>query len=97
MTAEQSLAAIQKAQSFLAHLVQFDAAEMEKPLRQLAADLSLKAGQLFTIIRNAVTGKEVTPPLFGSIEAIGRTETLKRLERAEDVLRDYIAAQAPPA
>ncbi|HNT74088.1 MAG TPA: glutamate--tRNA ligase [Anaerolineae bacterium] len=97
MTAEQSLAAIQQTQSFLAHLVQFDAAEMEKPLRQVAAELNLKAGQLFTIIRNAVTGKEVTPPLFGIIEAIGRATTLKRLERAEDVLRDYLAAQTQPA
>ena len=43
-------------------------------MRQLATDLGLKAGQLFSIVRNAVTGKKVSPPLFGSIEALGRDE-----------------------
>ena len=53
----------------------------------------MKAGQLFSIVRNAVTGKEVSPPLFGSIEALGRAETLKRLEVAEEVLKAYLNDQ----
>ncbi|MGC9349326.1 MAG: glutamate--tRNA ligase [Anaerolineae bacterium] len=90
MTAQESLAAIQAVQRLMAKLVQFNAEAMEQPMRDLADELGLKAGQLFGIVRNAVTGKKVSPPLFGSIEAVGRPRTLKRLENAEDVLAAYI-------
>jgi len=94
MTAAQSLEAIQHTQALLAGLVHFTDEAMEGPMRQLATDLGLKAGQLFTIVRNAITGKKVSPPLFGSIEALGRTKTLRRLEVAEEVLVQHIAAEA---
>ena len=88
MTVQQSLTAIQAVQHLLCNLVQFTAEEMEAPMRALAAELELKAGQLFGIVRNAVTGKQVSPPLFGSLQAVGRERTLRRLEIAERVLRD---------
>ncbi len=90
MTAVQSLEAICRVQALLAGAAHFEAEALEMPMRQLADDLGLKAGQLFSIVRNAVTGKEVSPPLFGSIEALGRAKTLKRLECAEEVLVGYI-------
>ncbi|HSQ38966.1 MAG TPA: glutamate--tRNA ligase, partial [Anaerolineales bacterium] len=93
MTAEQSLEAIRRVQALLAGAAHFEALALEMPMRQLADDLGLKAGQLFGIVRNAVTGKEVSPPLFGSIEALGRAKTLKRLEVAEEVLMKHIQAQ----
>lgn len=93
MTAEESLEAIRQAQQLLGDLVQFTAEEMEAPMRELAKELGLKAGQLFGILRNAITGKQVSPPLFGSIQAVGRTRTLKRLEKAEEVLLDYLKTQ----
>jgi len=62
-------------------------------MRELATTLGLKVGQLFGIIRNAVTGKKVSPPLFGSIQALGLAQTLKRLGNAEDVLVAHIAAE----
>lgn len=94
MTAAQSLNALREVRNLFAHLVQFDAEAMEAPMRQLAKDLGLKAGQIFTIVRNAVTAKRVTPPLFGSIDAIGRVRTLKRLENAEQVLSAHIEKSA---
>ena len=92
MTADESLAAILGAQRLLGSLIQFSADAMEEPMRALAVELGLKAGQLFGLVRNAVTGKTVSPPLFGSIQAVGRERTLKRLETAEHVLVAYIAA-----
>lgn len=86
MTAEQSLQAIQEVQKLLAGSLSFTAQAMEGPMRELAERLGLKPGQLFGIVRNAITGKSVTPPLFGTMEAIGRAETLKRLETAEEIL-----------
>ncbi len=92
MTAEESASALRAVQHLLGSLVQFTADAMEAPMRSLAAELGLKAGQLFSIVRNAVTGKEVSPPLFGSIQAVGRERTLRRLEVAEQVLLTHIEA-----
>ncbi|HEY89703.1 MAG TPA: glutamate--tRNA ligase [Thermoflexia bacterium] len=93
MTPLESLEAVQAMQTVLSNLVNFDAATMEPPLRQLAQDLGLKAGQLFNIMRVATSNKRVAPPLFGSIEAIGRKRTLQRLSRAEEALTQLIASE----
>ncbi len=90
MTAEQSLDTLMAVEKLLASLPDFTGEAMEGPLRQLAADLGLKVGQVFTIIRNCVTGKKVSPPLFGSMQALGREQTLKRLERGKEILEDYL-------
>jgi len=93
MTAETSLEAICKVQRVLRESVPFDAEAIEGPMRELATTLGLKVGQLLGIVRNAVTGKKVSPPLFGSIQALGLERTLKRLEKAEEVLFAHIAAE----
>jgi glutamyl-tRNA synthetase len=90
MNADESLHAIQATQRVLRESLQFDAAAIEPALRDLADKLGVKAGQLFGIIRTAVTGKRVSPPLFGSLQAVGREETLKRLENAEEVLQEHL-------
>ncbi len=54
----------------------------EGGMRQLAADLGMKAGDLFMILRVAVTGSAVSPPLFECIEVLGKAETLSRVETA---------------
>ena len=58
----------------------------EPPLRALADELGLKAGQLFGILRVAVTGQKVSPPLFESMEIIGQEKVLERLRRAISIL-----------
>ncbi len=90
MTAGESLEAIRRVQRLFSGLVQFTPEAMEQPMRDLADEMDLKAGQLFGIVRTAVTGKRVSPPLFGSIQAVGRERTLKRLEAAEQALIAYI-------
>jgi glutamyl-tRNA synthetase len=86
LDAAGSLAALQAAHRLLATLP-FREEELEPPMRKLAVDLGLKAGQLFGILRVAVTGKDVAPPLFGSLVAVGRERTLARIETAEGSLR----------
>jgi len=58
----------------------------EEPLRTLAENLGLKVGQLFGIIRVAVTGQKVSPPLFDSMEIIGKEKTLERIDQAIKML-----------
>jgi glutamyl-tRNA synthetase len=86
MDEASSLAALQQVRNLLAQLPGFEDTPMEQAMRALADQLQLKPKQLFTIVRNAVTGKDVTPPLFGTICVIGRDTTLQRLDRAIDVL-----------
>ncbi len=58
------------------------AAEIEKELRWLADQSDLKPKKAFQPVRAAVTGTLVSPPLFESLEILGREETLKRLQKA---------------
>jgi glutamyl-tRNA synthetase len=68
----------------------FQADELEPPLRALADERGWKAGDLFMAIRVAVTGRTATPPLFETLAALGRPRVLARLEAA-------LAALAAPA
>jgi len=67
----------------------FDALEtepLEISLRALAEDLGLKVGQLFGILRVAVTGQRVSPPLIETMEILGKKLVLKRLEQAIELI-----------
>jgi glutamyl-tRNA synthetase len=48
--------------------------------------LGVKVGDLFSLVRVAVTGKRVTPPLFESMEILGRGECAERMRNAVAVL-----------
>ncbi len=60
--------------------------ELEVALRALAAQSGMKAGDLFSLVRVAVTGRRVTPPLFESMEIVGRERCLGRLRAAAALL-----------
>ena len=55
---------------------------LEAAIRPLAEELGVKAGDLFGLVRVAVTGKTATPPLFETMEILGRQTTLQRLRVA---------------
>jgi glutamyl-tRNA synthetase len=73
---------LQEARTILAQLEPFEAVQIEESLRALAERLELKPREAFQPIRVAVTGSNVSPGLFESIELLGRDETLARLARA---------------
>jgi glutamyl-tRNA synthetase len=58
------------------------AEEIEGVLRALQAERELSSNHAFQPIRAAVTGTLVSPPLFESIELLGRERTLARLRAA---------------
>jgi glutamyl-tRNA synthetase len=55
-------------------------------MRALAEQLGLKAGQLFGILRVAVTGRTISPPLFETMEVIGKETVLVRIQQAIELL-----------
>lgn len=58
---------------------------LEAALRALAEQLEVGFGKLAQPVRVAVTGTTVSPPLFGTLELIGRERTLARLARAAEL------------
>jgi glutamyl-tRNA synthetase len=60
----------------------FSHEELERSLRAAAQELKIKAGQMFQPIRVAVTGRKNSPPLFETLQVLGRERTLARIEQA---------------
>jgi len=79
---QEAARALAAALERLRGLGEWTAEALEGVLRPLAADLGLKTGDLFMLLRVAATGRTVTPPLFQSLELLGRERTLARLEAA---------------
>jgi glutamyl-tRNA synthetase len=74
---------LQAAETALKDVTAWEEASIDAALRGALIDgLGLKPRQAFGPVRVAVTGRRVAPPLFGSIELLGRERTLARLARA---------------
>jgi glutamyl-tRNA synthetase len=88
MTRESTLNALDVSRERLSKLASFDAGSLEALLRPLAEELGLKTGQLFGALRTAVTGKVATPPLFQTMEVLGRERCLNCIKAARDGLHN---------
>jgi glutamyl-tRNA synthetase len=86
MDKASTLKAIEVSLNKLKQLNPFDETSLETLLRPLAAELGLKAGQLFSVLRTAVTGELATPPLFQTMAVLGRERCVKRLAAALEKL-----------
>jgi len=87
MSPAESAAALQRAYDLLAGLPELTLESAEPPMRALAEALALQPGQLFGIVRVAVTGQKVSPPLFESMHIIGREKVLERIKNALALLQ----------
>ncbi|HEX6077587.1 MAG TPA: glutamate--tRNA ligase [Micromonosporaceae bacterium] len=67
----------------LSALSSWDAASIEDALKSALVDgLGLKPRKAFAPVRVALTGRTVSPPLYESMELLGRDRVLDRLRRA---------------
>jgi glutamyl-tRNA synthetase len=66
--------------------VAWDADSLKSALEEVGARYELKLGKVQAPVRVAVTGRTVGPPLFESLELLGRDEVLRRLSAASDRL-----------
>lgn len=79
---EQTIAEFEKVE-------QWNVESIEKVIRSLQEVQDWKRGQYFMMIRIAVTGKKATPPLFETIEVLGKELTLSRLRQALASINNY--------
>ena len=73
---------LEEARQVLAEVTPFTHDSLERALRARAEALGVKAGQFFGPIRVAVCGRNVAPPLFGTLEVLGRERVLSRIAQA---------------
>jgi glutamyl-tRNA synthetase len=79
MDAQRTLKGLGEAQAVLSAQPEWEAPLLEHAARELVASLGLKPGQLFASLRVAVTGRTVSPPLFETMEVLGRQRSLERI------------------
>ncbi len=84
-TAEET-ASLLKAVHPALEISEFTQEKIEEMLRRLVSELDVKAGQLFQPIRVAVCGRKAAPPLFETLEALGKTWSLNRIRNAITLL-----------
>ena len=86
LDAQQSAEIARQSYEILASLPDLSHEAAEPPMRDYVEKSGFSASQVFGILRVAVTGQKVSPPLFESMEVIGREKVLQRLQSAVQIL-----------
>jgi nondiscriminating glutamyl-tRNA synthetase len=81
--------ALERAREIVTELdaADFAADVLEDRFRAAATELGVKPGDLFKPIRVALTGRTISPPLFASMELLGRDRCQARIDEALAKLR----------
>jgi len=79
--AAMALKALTRAKEVLPN-TEFTHDPLDHALRAAAQELGLKAGQMFQPIRVAVCGRKNAPPLFETLQVLGKETTLERIDEA---------------
>jgi len=74
-----TLGAVRK---LLQDLGDWQEADLEKALRQFVQDCGWTNKELFSLLREVLTGQAATPPLFAIMEALGRERVLERIQKS---------------
>ncbi|HNM97843.1 MAG TPA: glutamate--tRNA ligase, partial [Marmoricola sp.] len=78
---DEGLAIVKAARDGLAELSEWTTAAIEGSLRHSLLDtMGLKPRVAFGPVRVAITGRRISPPLFESMELLGREASLARLD-----------------
>jgi glutamyl-tRNA synthetase len=73
---------LREARAALEPLDPFDVERVERALRELVERLGVKPKEVYQPIRVAISGTTVSPGIFESVAALGRDETLARIDAA---------------
>ena len=60
---------------------EWKAEEIGRTMQELAENEKVKPGEFFMLLRVAITGKKVSPPLNESMEILGKKECLERVKK----------------
>ena len=82
MEGQRTAALLEAAREALADADGFEPVDVEAALKPLPGRLDVKPGKLYQPLRVAVTGTTVSPGIFETLAALGRDESLARVEAA---------------
>jgi len=86
MTQDESIAVAENLLYVLGQIDDWDLEIIEKRVKALMEEASLTPKQLFSYLRNAISGQSVTPPLFECMVVMGKEKVTQRLEKAKEML-----------
>jgi len=82
----RSIRALARGAQALRALGTFDAVSVKAAIEGVAAELGWKVKPVTLVIRAAVTGRKVGPPLYESLELLGKERSIARLAHAQELL-----------
>lgn len=85
----EAIKALQASLARVGGLESWDAGSLEAIFRPLAEELGLKTSVFFSLLRVAITGRKAAPPLFQTMEVLGRERCVKRLQTAVEKLYTF--------
>jgi glutamyl-tRNA synthetase len=94
LSVQESSKVLQMAVRSIESIDRFEIPNIENVLRKMVEELGLSAGQVFGILRMAVTGQVVSPPLFESMHIIGKETVLERLNMAYTALTNHAEGES---
>lgn len=83
---QQGLAMLQNLRPLLASIADWTAASLDTALKHYCEQNQLTLGKVAQPIRVAVCGSTVSPPIFESLQFLGKSRTLTRIDRCLAIL-----------
>jgi glutamyl-tRNA synthetase len=81
-TVQEAIGALEAVVERIDALASLEANALEQAMRALCEQTGIKTKELFMPVRVAVTGRRATPPLFETMEVLGKERCRRRLRQA---------------
>ncbi|MEK7517495.1 MAG: glutamate--tRNA ligase family protein [Patescibacteria group bacterium] len=69
----------------LENLTEWDEIGIGEHMQKVAKDIGVKNREFFMLLRVAVTGKKISPPLNESMEILGKEKVIKRIKKVQNL------------
>ena len=79
---ETAVAALKRGLEIIEGAREFDHEVLEEWFRAAAAEMGLSASRYFGMLRMVLTGRTASPPLFATMEVLGKERCVRRIEGA---------------
>ncbi len=90
MDAVSALALAKEIEKLVADLPDFSMDTANQPFRDLAKEMDTKVGNVFGFLRDSLTAQKVSPPIFDTMEIIGREKVMERIGKGIELLEGLV-------
>ena len=86
MDAVSALALAKRIEKLVRELPDFSMDSANQPFRDLAAEMETKVGNVFGFLRDSIAAQKVSPPIFETMEIVGREKVMERIKHGIELL-----------